>query len=540
MAAMAMAVSLTACSGSKSQTDAGTGTSAAAGTTAAGTSAGTADGTQEASSDAAGTGDEKAADKDTMVIGCYGATQSMFPANDSKLPGAQIHVNLYDTLLTMDKDGEVQPLLAEEWEQVDELTYRFKLKQGVKFHNGEELKASDVVFSMKVLCEAAGTKSNTAQFDPEGFVAEDDYTVVLKTKQPFSPFLRILCHPTISIFNEKFYEEHLAAGDLDLVECGTGPFMLSEWNEGENIVLERFDDYFGGPAKMKYLNFRYISEANTRLMELESGGIDLMQEVPGVSIQDIEGNEDLILWTTSGVNTSYFALNFDKFDDTKVREAIAHSIDNEQLCKICLMGAAEPLNCIVPTTVSGSYEAGKYEYDPELSKQLLAEAGYPDGINLQLSYYSSSDNRRMGEFLQNMMAAGGITLELNEMDSSAYTPFLNSRQQEAAICTTVCTLRDPYQTLSKLYSNSCGEGGNRVNYNDPEFDKMLDAAAAETDQTKRNELYKEIQTYLYDRVVYIPLYNMRVQTATRANIRGFDLIYPTNYQRYNTCYFVEE
>ena len=522
LAAMTMALVLSACGGK---------------TADSGTTAGTAASGESTSAESGGA--EEASGKDTMTIGCYGATQSMFPGNDSKLPGAQIHVNQYDTLLTMDQDGNIQPLLAESWEQVDELTYRFQLKKGVKFHNGEELKASDVVFSLATLCDTAGTKSNTAQFDPSGFKAEGDYTVVLTTKQPFSPFLAILCHPTISIFNEKFYQEHSAAGDLDLVECGTGPFTLKEWNEGENIVLERFDDYFGGPAKMKSLNFRYIPEASTRLMELESGGIDLMQEVPGVSVPDIEGNPDIKLWTCSGVNTSYLGVNFDKWPDTKVRQAIGHSIDRVQLCKICLMDAAEPLDRYVPPTVPGSYDAGTYEYDPELSKKLLAEAGYPDGITLELSYYSSSDNRRMGEFLQGMMEKAGITLALNEMDSSAYTPFLNSRQQEAAILTTVCTLRDPYQTLSKLYSSSLGEGGNRVNYDNPEFDAMLDAACAETDMDKRNEMYAEVQQYLQDRAVYIPLYNMKVQTATTAKIRGFELTYPTNYQRYNNCYFVD-
>ncbi len=494
----------------------------------------------EESGGEAGAEGETVLDKDTMTIGCYGAVQSLFPANDTKIPGAQVFVNVYDTLLTLDKEGNLQPMLAESWEQVDDTTYRFKLREGVKFHNGEEMKASDVVFSMQVLCESAATASNTAQFDPSGFVAEDDYTVVLTTTQPFAPFLKNLCSPSMSIFSQSFYEEHEAAGDLDLVECGTGPYMVAEWNEGENLLLERFDDYYGGPAKMQYINLRYIPEANTRLMELESGGIDLMQEVPGVSVAEIEANDELTLWTATGVNTSYLALNYDKISDTTVREAIAHSINNEQLCEICLMGAAEPLNRVVPPSVPGSYDAGSYEYDPELSKQLLAEAGYPDGITLELSYYSSSDNRRMGEFLQGMMAESGITLELNEMDSSAYTPFLNSRQQEAAICTTVCSLREPYQTLKNLYSASCGEGGNRVNYNNPEYDEMLNAAIAESDETKRNEMYAEIQQYLYDNVVYIPLYNMKVQTATRSNIRGFDMIYPTSYQRYNTCYFVEE
>ncbi|QNL44973.1 ABC transporter substrate-binding protein [Oscillibacter hominis] len=500
-------------------------------------------GQNEAGSSEGQTSNENASEvvssKDEMVVACYGAVQSMFPGNDSKLPGAQLHVNLYDTLVTMDKDGTILPLLAESWEQLSDTTYRFHIRKGVKFHNGDELKASDVAFSLATLMETPGAKSNAAQFDAEHFVVEDDYTVVLATLKPFAPFLPTLCHATMSIFQQSFYEEHLAAGDLDLVENGTGPFKLTEWNEGENIVVERFDDYFDGPAKMKTINFRYIPEVSTRLMELEAGGVDLIQEVSGTIMEDIQANPDLTLWTCSGVNTSYLALNFDKIADTKLREAIAHSIDNKTLCSVCLLDAAEPLDNYLPATVPGAYDTGGYAFDPELSKQLLAEAGYPDGYELELSFYTSADNRRMGEFLQNMMAESGITVKLNEMDSSAYTPMLNAREQTAAILTTVCTLRDPHQTLGKLYSDLVGSGGNRVNYVDPELDAMLDEAAEEIDTTKRMELYADIQQYLYDRVVYIPLYNMKTMTATTAKIRGFDLVLPTNYQKYNNVYFVE-
>ncbi|MDY5931226.1 MAG: ABC transporter substrate-binding protein [Candidatus Ornithospirochaeta sp.] len=477
--------------------------------------------------------------KDTMTVACYGAVQSVFPGNDSKLPGAQLHVNLYDTLLTMKADGTIVPLLAESWEQTSDTTYKFTIKKGVKFHNGDELKASDVAFSLATLQVTPGAKSNAIQFDPSRFEVIDDYTVVLATKQPFAPFLAILCHPTMSIFQQKFYEEHKAKGDLDLVENGTGPFVLTEWVEGEQLVVERFDDYFAGPAKLKKIVFRYIPEVSTRLMELEAGGVDLIQEVSGTIMEDIKSNPDLTLWECSGVNTSYLALNFDKIKDTKVRLAIAHAVDNDLMAQVCLLGAAEPLDNYLPNTVPGAYDTHGFTYDPELSKQLLAEAGYPDGFDLELSFYTSADNRRMGEFLQNMLAKANIRVKLNELDSSAYSPMLNAREQTAAILTTVCTLRDPHQTLGKLYSSLVGPGGNRVNYQDPELDRMLDEAAAETNREKRMALYADIQKYLYERVVYIPLYNMKTMTGTTAKIRGFALEFPTNYQKYNNVYFVK-
>lgn len=482
---------------------------------------------------------ESISNKDEMVIACYGAVSSMFPGNDSKLPGAQLHVNLYDTLLTMNKDGEVIPYLAESYEKLSDKAYRFHIRKDVKFHNGDELIADDVAFSLKTLKNTPGAKSNAVQFDPDNFVVEDKYTLVITTIEPFAPFLPILCHPTMSIFQQSFYEEHSKKGDLDLVENGTGPFKLVEWNEGENIVVERFDEYWDGPAKMKRINFRYIPEVSTRLMELQSGGVDLIQEVSGTIMKDIEADPNLKLWTTAGVNTSYLALNFDKITDTKVREAIAHSIDNDALCTVCLLGAADALDEYLPDTVPGVYHTGGYSYDPELSKTLLTQAGYTDGYELKLSFYTSADNRRMGEFLQHMMAGSGITVSLDEQDSSAYSPMLNARQQTAAILTTVCTLRDPHQTLGKLYSDLVGPGGNRVNYVDTDLDAMLNEAVKELDHNKRMELYAQIQQYLYDRVVYIPLYNMKAMTATTAKIRGFDMVFPTNYQRYNKVWFVD-
>jgi peptide/nickel transport system substrate-binding protein len=479
--------------------------------------------------------------KDTMILGCYGEPQSMFPANDGKIPGVHVVIQIYETLLQMDKTGNLLPLLAERYEQIDDRTFRFFLKKGVKFHNGEEVKAKDVVFSFSHACENPKMASFSEPFDPVSFVAEDDYTVRIGTRQPFAMFLSIIAHPQMAIYNEKWFKE---TGDkIDREACGTGPFKFTEWNEGDNIILERFDDYHGEKAKLKYLNFRHIPEANSRLLELETGGIDLMTEVPGISLEQVASNQDLILWTTESVGLSFLALNFDQplLKINNIRRAIAHAIDNDAMRKACLMEAAETAYGYLPPSVPGAkLDLPRYNHDVALSKRLLAEAGYSDGINLQLAFYQSSDNRRMGEVLQAMMKEANINLVLNEMETAVYTPFLNTRKQEAAITTLNNTLRDPHHTLSKLYSAACGVGGNRVNYNNPEMDKLLDAAASETsDWDKRMQMYDEIQTKLYEDTVWIPLYSLRVCTATTNKIRGFELVYPASYQKYASCYFVD-
>lgn len=484
---------------------------------------------------------EVVSSKDTMTIGAYGEPESLFPANDGKIPGASVAANLYETLMTMDAEGNVLPLLAVSYTNVDEKTYEFKLKEGVKFHNGEELKASDVVFTFQHLVDNPKTATYSEPLDASTFEVVDDYTVRIGTKKPFAPMLRMMCNPAMSIFNQKHFEEASANGTLDITAVGTGAFKVVEWNDGDNVLLERFEDYHGEPAKMKYLNFRYIPEQNSRLLELETGGIDLMTEVPGVSIEQIEDTPGLTMWNTPGASCTFLALNFDRelLQDTNVRLAIAHSVNTDALRKTVVMDAALTADGVLSPVVPGALVTGGYNYDTEKAKALLADAGYPNGIELELAFYQSADNRRTGEALQAMMEPAGIKLALNELDTSSYTPFLNTREQQAAITTIVNTLRDPHQTFSKLYSSAVGLGGNRVNYANEEMDAMLNEAAAEMNEAKRMDLYKAIQEKIYEEVVWIPIYFMNVCTATVDTLRGYEVIYPASYQNYKNCYFVE-
>lgn len=478
--------------------------------------------------------------KDTLTIGCFGEPQSLFPANDGKVPGAQFAANVYEPLVQMDKNGEIYPVLVESYKQIDELSYEFVLKEGIQFHNGDELKSNDVIFSMKHYFENPRSKNNAKSFDPEGFEVIDDYRFILRTKEPFAPFMRTICNVNLGIFNEKFYNENI--DNIDIVACGTGPYKFVEQNQGDNIVVERFDDYHGEKAKIKTINFRLIPEANSRLLELETGGIDIMQDVPGISLEQVESDSNLKLYTRDSVGLTFLALNFDKelLSNTKVRRAIAHAVDNDALRKAALMDAAETARGFLPQTVPGSRENPPiYEHDVEEAKRLLTEAGYPDGISLTLSFYQSSDNRRVGEVLQAMLSEANIELKLSEMETSTYTPFLNTREQFAAITTLNNSIRDPHHTLSKLYSEFIGPGGNRVNYNNPEMDKLLDAASTEIDWDKRVELYEEIQGLMYEDVVWVPLYNAKICIGTSADLEGYSDEFPANYQNYASCYFVK-
>lgn len=478
--------------------------------------------------------------KDTLVVGAYAETMTMFPPNDSTIPTIHMYVNLYETLLKMDAKGNIVPGLAESYKQLDPSTYRFSLKKGVKFHNGDTMKASDVIFSLKTIAKSVKASAFTGEFDVDRFEIVDDNTVILRTKGVYAPFLKILCYPQMSIFSEKFYNQNKAR--IDTVACGTGPFRLVKWNPDENVIMERFDGYHGELPKFKTLNIRVIMEENSRLLELETGGIDIMAAVPGVAIDNIKSNKKLALHERSGVAITFLALNFQKKFLTipEVRQAIAHSVDVDALTKAIKMDAAAPAHSYLSASTKGAkLDLPPYSYNPQLAKKLLAKAGYTDGMDLSLSFYTSTDNRRIGEVLQAMMAESGIRLKLDEKEAATYTPFLNTMQQEAAVTTLNNTLNDPHQTLSRVGSKLIGKGGNRVNYQNPKADALLDAALSEIDDAKRMAVYDQLQQLLYNDTVWIPLFSEKVIFATTAKLKGFSLTFPAAYQNYASCYVVK-
>lgn len=486
-------------------------------------------------------GDSEQKIKDTLTVATYVEMSSLYPANDTTIPAANFVKNVYETLLVLDADGNLAPCLAESWETVDDCTYRIRLKQGVKFHNGEELTASDVIFSFKKAEELGKVSRYVSVYDLDNWVAEDEYTILCKTKTPYGPFLKTLAVTALSIVNEKFVTEN--EGSLDTVACGTGPFQLVEWNLEESLIMERFDDYHGEKPLYETLIFRVITEENSRLLELETGGVDIMMSVPGVSVERVRSTEGLILYECPGVAVTNVCPNYqqDFLKDPNVRLAIAHAIDNEALTQAVKMDGAEAANnAYLANGLSDRVDFEGYGYDPEKSKQLLAEAGYPDGMDLKLAFYSSTDNRRVGEALQGMMSQAGINLILEEKEGGAWIPYLDACEQELAILTTSNLLNDPSVTIGKNHSSTVGPGGSDSNYAEPEMDQWLDEALVEMDPEKRSQMYKDIQQFFYDNVVLIPLFTEKVLMASTDKVIGFELENMTQAQCYAHCYALKD
>ncbi len=337
--------------------------------------------------------------------------------------GIVLSFHIWDGLVYKDPEtGEYEPHLAESWDVIDDTTIEFKLREGVMFHNGEELTADDVVYTVDYVT------SNTLPreiFFLEGAEKIDDYTVRLHLPEPFPPIMDYLVN-MLPIYPAEYYDE-VGPDGMSREPIGTGPYRVTELAAGDRIVMEKYDDYFGGAKgqpEIGTLEFRRIGEFNTQAVELMTGDLDWIWRVPPDARERLENADGIAV--DSGELLRFGFVNMDAagrggetpLEDVRVRRAINHAIDREGI-REAMMGPGSNLidtacapvqfGCIDEQVVT-------YEYDPELARELLAEAGYEDGFSIEFYGYRE---RPIVEAIIGDLNAVGITANLNYLQISA-------------------------------------------------------------------------------------------------------------------------
>ena len=488
---------------------------------------------------AVGCGGGNAAEEDT------GTLTVALPSEPLGLVGSQVGTlvsnipicNIAEGLMTVTPDGVYEPLLAESYEQVDDVTYRFHLKKGVKFHNGEEMKAEDVVYSLQQAAISPQVKHASAALDPNGIEAEDDYTVLVRTTEPYAPILACLSHSANSIVCKKAWEEQ--GEDFVRNPIGTGPFKLVSWTSGESIVMERFDEYHGELAKSEKLVFRIMPEAASRVVELESGGVDVIGDVPVNDLARLKDNEDFVVYAKPGMRIYPIVLNeqSELFSNKILRQAMSYATNVDDIISVVWEGAATHVHTVMPPSIAGYTEnVMEYEYNVEKAKELMAEAGYPDGFTCKMISSEASENVKISEILQAQWKEVGVDVQIEQMENAAWLTKQGNLDFDVTVSPTNNSVGDPDGNFTKMFhSSNIGQAGNYAAYNSPEADALIMAARAESDPNKRNALYEELQQLLMEDAVWIPVGVPDLQVVTRSCVKGFDL-YANNTQRYKDVY----
>lgn len=483
-------------------------------------------------------GGDKGAAKDTLVVAQGADAKSLDPHGSNDAPSSRVIKQIFENLVYQDANLEIKPYLAESWERVDDLTYRFKLKKGVKFHNGEELKASDVKFSIERAMSQPSSSHIVSAIDPAKIEVEDDYTIKIGTKEPFAPLLSHLAHPSASILNEKATTE--AGKDFGQKPVGTGAFKFVNWATGSKIELTRFDEYHGQAPKYKNLTFRAITEGTNRTIELETGGVDIAYDILPQDAQKIKDNKNLVLNERVNLSTNYLGFNTKKapFDNVKVRQAINYALDLESIVEAVLQGyGSVPTSSIAPDVWGFNKDLKGYKQDIDKAKQLMAEAGYADGFSATLWTNESQIRIDIATIVQNQLKQIGIEVKQEVIEWGAYLENTAAGQHDMYILGWTAVTGDAdYGLYANFHSSQHGDAGNRVFYTNARVDELLDKAKATIDENERAKMYYEVQQIVNDEAPWVPVYHALYLDGTRANVKGF-VQHPAGHHLLTEVYF---
>jgi ABC-type transport system substrate-binding protein len=486
-----------------------------------------------------------AADGTTLRLAQLSEPTTLDPARVEDGNTIDLLMQVYNGLMQWNTDNKLSPDLAESWSTSNGgRTYTFKIREGVKFHNGRALTAHDLEYSIKRSLDPktaspvamsylndivgapafhAGTASTL-----EGVQAPDDRTLKITIDAPKAYFLSKLTYPTAyAVCKEEIEKTNGEVTDQSMV--GTGPFKLTEYRRGDRLILEANPDYWEGAPKLARMERRILLDNNTRRDKFEAGELDITD----ISMQmyradkDAPGTADKIK-TFQRPSVYYMALNqnFGPFKDRRVRQAFAHAINKDQILATVHEGVPQRAEGIVPNGVPGFDPNFKgLPYDPEKAKKLLAEAGYPGGQNfppLKLSFRAGQDDVRntavalSGDIEKNL----GIRCELDETEWATFLQRRNRGELPFSFLRWAADYLDPQNFLSTMLHSKAEQ--NDIAYRSPEFDRLCDQADVAQDAAKRAALYHQAERIAVDDAPWVPIYYQKDVELWNPKLRGVD------------------
>ncbi|QIA64577.1 ABC transporter substrate-binding protein [Vibrio astriarenae] len=454
---------------------------------------------------------------------------------------------VFDPLVRYTQELDFEPRLAASWERVDDTTFRFKLREGVKFHSGNDLTADDVVWTFDRLKESPDFK---AIFEPyEKMVKVDDYTVEIISKGAYPLVLQTATY--IFPMDSKFYSGTTEDGKdkAEVVKhgnsfastnvSGTGPFVVASREQGVQTVFERFGDYWDeDTGNVDKLTLVPIKEDATRVAALLSGGVDMIAPVAPNDHNRVESASGVDLVTLPGTRLITFQLNQNSNEalkDVRVRQAIVHAINNEGIVKRIMRGFATTAGQQGPEGYAGYKAELTPRYDVAKAKELMAEAGYADGFTLTMMAPNNRyvNDAKVAQATAAMLAKIGIKVDLKTMPKAQYWPEFDKCAADMLMIGWHSDTEDSAnfsEFLTMTRNEETGRGQyNCGHYSNPELDKLVDASNVETDPAKRAAQLQEVETILYNDAAFVPLHWQNLAWAAKSNVEIAPIVNAMNF-----------
>lgn len=476
----------------------------------------------------------------TLLVGLVAEPVNLDPPQVTDLNSLRVSRRIVETLVTFpDESTQIVPGLAESWTIAkDGLTYTFKLRKGVRFHDGTPLNAEAVKFSIERQINPEHPANKIGKFpfasyffgNVKAVEAVDDQTVRFVLKEPRASFLAVLTAGAASIVSPAAVKKWGA--DYPLNPVGTGPFKYASWQRGQHVVLEKNPDYWRGPVKLERVVYRPIVEDQARLTELMTGALDVIVGVPPDFVAQLEGSGKVSILKQVGAHVWYLGINNQKkpFDDKRVRQALNYAVNKDAIVKDVLKGTGSvSRGPVLPNTWGADAALKAYPYDPQKAKQLLAEAGFPNGFSTTLWVPESGSGMQspvaMSTVMQSNLKAIGVTVALQTMEWGAFLAKLRSQEQELFALSWMAGTEDPDMVLYPLLHSSqwTPNGPNRAMYKNAKFDELLAQARIVTEQAERAKLYREAQKILIDDAPWVFVDHEVQIAALSKRVTGFKL-----------------
>lgn len=465
----------------------------------------------------------------TLVFGRGGDSITLDPSLVLDGESAKVCDMIYDSLVQYRGNStDIEGALAIDWQNsADGLLWTFHLREGVVFHDGTPFNADAAVFSL--------TRPNvqTGSFYEEfisSINALDAYTVQIKLKVPYAPFLTLIASTENSIVSPAAvaqYGENLSENPV-----GTGPFKFVQWDRHNQIILSAYDEHWAGKPAIDSLIFRSIPDNSERFMELQNGNLHAMEFPNPDDFAAIKTDSMLQISMQPSLNVGYLAMNMDKppFDNLKVRLAINHAINKVDLIERLYQGTGIPAkNPIPPSLWSYDDTIEDYQYDPELAKQLLAEAGYPDGFEttlwaLPIPRPYIPNGLALAEELQSYLLNIGVKTTIITHDWPTYLKKTENGEHDMAMLGWSASA-DPHNFLFYLLSKVTAQKPalNIAFYRSDEMQDVLDRARMSTDRDERIQLYQQAQAIFHKDLPWVPLAHAQRLLVVNNRVKNLQL-----------------
>ena len=445
---------------------------------------------------------------------------SLDPHKTVKAGTREVMFNVFEGLMKPTPDGDLTPAIAENYTvSEDHKTYTFTLREGVKFHNGDTVTAEDVVYSIN-RC-AAATETGIVQVEAfsviEAVEAVDERTVAITISEPSNEFISYL---TTAVLPADYTEQ-------DTAPVGTGPFRFVSRTAQDSIVLERFEDYWGTPAQLDKVTLKIIENADSLMMSLQSGAIDLCSHLTSTQVDQLGDDFTVAEGTMNLVQALYLNNAVAPFDDVRVRQALSYAVDKQGIIDLAFDGYGSPIGSSMYPAFGKYFDedlTDYYEYNPEKAKELLAQAGYPDGFEMTITVPSNyKPHMDTAEVLVQQLAAVGVTATILPVEWESWVSDTYTGRQFQSTVVGVDAANMTARALLERFTSTYGS--NFINYNSANYDALFQQALATYDDAEQTALYKAMERDLTENAANVYIQDLADLVAVRQGLEGV-VFYP--------------